>query len=170
MDEEAEKPDVSTDSVDTEPKQETDAPKPTPPKGKAPAEKTFTQAEVDAIVQKRLARAKDADKTADIDIDIDDLKAKADKADKLEAEIAAIKAENARAKAVHDAAEQTGVPAELLNRIPISEEDLTALAKELADWAKATASATPPSSIAPASADPQSQASHAWVNDLFGLA
>lgn len=168
MDEEAEKPDVSTDSVDTEPKQEPDTPKPTPPKGKEPAEKTFTQAEVDAIIAKRLARAKDGDKTADIDID--DLKAKADKADKLEAEIAAIKAENARAKAVHAAAEQTGVPAELLDRIPISEEDLTALAKELADWAKATASATPPSSIAPASADPQSQASHLWVNDLLGLA
>lgn len=168
MDEEAEKPDVSTDSVGTEPKQEPDTPKPTPPKGAEPAGKTFTQAEVDAIIAKRLARAKDADKTADIDID--DLKAKADKADKLEAEIAAIKAENARAKAVHAAAEQTGVPAELLNRIPISEEDLTALAKELADWAKATASATPPSSIAPASADPQSQASQSWVNDLFGLA
>ena len=168
MDEEAEKPDVSTDPVGTEPKQEPDTPKPTPPKGAEPAEKTFTQAEVDAIIAKRLARAKDADKTADIDID--DLKAKADKADKLEAEIAAIKAENARAKAVHAAAEQTGVPAELLNRIPISEEDLTALAKELADWAKATASATPPSSIAPASADPQSQASQSWVNDLFGLA
>lgn len=168
MDEEAEKPDVSTDSVGTEPKREPDTPKPTPPKGKEPAEKTFTQAEVDAIIAKRLARAKDADKT--VDIDIDDLKAKADRADKLEAEIAAIKAENARAKAVHAAAEQTGVPAELLNRIPISEEDLTALAKELADWAKATASATPPSSIAPASADPQSQASHSWVNDLFGLA
>lgn len=168
MDEEAEKPDVSTDSVGTEPKQEPDTPKPTPPKGAEPAGKTFTQAEVDAIIAKRLARAKDADKNTDIDID--DLKAKADKADKLEAEIAAIKAENARAKAVHAAAEQTGVPAELLNRIPISEEDLTALAKELADWAKATASATPPSSIAPASADPQSQASQSWVNDLFGLA
>lgn len=167
MDEEAEKPDVSTDSVNTE-AQHDDTPKPEPPKGKAPAEKTFTQAEVDAIVQKRLARTKDGDKT--VDIDIDDLKAKADKADKLEAEIAAIKAENARAKAVHDVAAQTGVPAELLGRIPISEEDLTALAKELADWAKATASATPPSSIAPASADPQSQASHSWVNDLFGLA
>ena len=168
MDDETEKPDVSADSVDTEPKQEPDTPKPTPPKGKGPAEKTFTQAEVDAIIAKRLARTKDGDKT--VDIDIDDLKAKADKADKLEAEIAAIKAENARAKAVHDASEQTGVPAELLNRIPISEEDLTALGKELADWAKATASATPPSSIAPASADPQSQASHSWVNDLFGLA
>lgn len=109
-------------------------------------ERTFTQAEVDAIVGDRLKR--DRAKYADYD----DLKAKADKFDEiteankselqkavelnqtLQAELESIKTEKALQEMRSKVSEETGVPANLLNGT--SEEECQAQAKSILEFKK----------------------------------
>lgn len=111
-------------------------------------EKTFTQAEVDAIVGDRLKR--DRQKYADYDA----LKEKAEKYDKLEEEnkselqkaveradaaqneLDALKSANAIRDIRDKVAEETGVPVSLLTAT--TEEDCKAQAQAILDYAKPT--------------------------------
>lgn len=110
------------------------------------ADRTFTQAEVDAIVGERLAR--DRAKYADYD----DIKAKADKfdqmeeknkselqkaierGDKLQTELDAIKNANAIRDIRSKVAEETGVPASLITAE--TEEDCKNQARAILDFSK----------------------------------
>ena len=111
-------------------------------------EKTFTQAEVDAIVGDRLKR--DRQKYADYDA----LKEKAEKYDKLEeenkselqraveranaaqTELDALKSANAIRDIRDKVAEETGLPVSLLTAT--TEEDCKAQAQAILDYAKPT--------------------------------
>ena len=92
----------------------------------ATGERTFTQAEVNEIIERRVARVK-ATPPADYDelkakvaatSDYDDLKAAATSDyDDLKAEVEALKAEKAKAAEVAKAAKEHGVDADLLARM-----------------------------------------------------
>ena len=113
----------------------------------APAEpaKTFTQAEMDAIIGERLKRERDkyADyeelktKAAAYDEAAEaaksDLEKAVERAEKAEAELSEIKAERKRAEQVAKAAAEHGVDAELLSRMSGDVEENAAFLKAQAD-------------------------------------
>lgn len=85
------------------------------PKPSDAGERTFTQAEVNEIIEKRVARVK-----ATPPADYEELKAKVASLsdyDDLKAEVAALKAEKAKAAEVAKAAKEHGVDADLLSRM-----------------------------------------------------
>ena len=85
------------------------------PKPSDAGERTFTQAEVNEIIEKRVARVK-----ATPPADYEELKAKVASLsdyDELKAEVAALKAEKAKAAEVAKAAKEHGVDADLLSRM-----------------------------------------------------
>ena len=85
------------------------------PKQDEAGERTFTQAEVNEIIEKRVARVK-----ATPPADYEELKAKVASLsdyDDLKAEVAALKAEKAKAAEVAKAAKEHGVDADLLSRM-----------------------------------------------------
>lgn len=108
----------------------------------APAEKTFTQAEMDAIIGERIGRLKA--KYADYD----ELKKKADafdeaaeaskselqkaveERDRLKAKLAKLEADRERAEAVAKAAAEHGVDAELLSRMSGDPDENAAYLKQ----------------------------------------
>lgn len=107
-----------------------------------PAEKTFTQAEMDAIIGERIARVKAKyadydelkDKAAAFDEAAEASKSELQKAveerDKLKAQLADIKAKQERADAVAKAAAEHGVDAELLARMSGDPDENAAYLKQ----------------------------------------
>lgn len=119
----------------------------TQPLQTAETEKTFSQAEVDEIVKKRLARQKN-----NTPADYDELKEKAakfdeleaanktelqratDELDKLKADIAKRDAADKEAQLKQQVSKETGVPVELISGS--NEEEMAAFAQKVAEFAK----------------------------------
>lgn len=113
----------------------------------AEEQKTFTQEEVDALIKKRLARAK-----SDVPADYKELKAKAQKLDELEnankselqkatEQLEQLKAEVAKRDAADkvkalkaQVSKDTGVPVELISGS--TEDEMTSFAEKLVEYAK----------------------------------
>lgn len=98
-------------------------------------EKTFTQAEVDAIISERLKRerAKNSDN--------EELQKEKTRADDLQKQLDALNEANKARELRERVAEETGVPAKLLHGD--SEEDLKAQAAAILGFAKASRPAYP---------------------------
>lgn len=151
---------TKTETTADETAQHEDAPKPAPPASEPTesGEKRFTQAEVDAIIAKRLARAKGSDD------DLEDLRKRAAEADDLRAKLDALDAQTKRAALVKAVADEAGVPESILASVNADDEDgLKAAAQQLVDWAK-----TQKSTLPPAAADPDATPRADWVDQLFG--
>lgn len=99
----------------TQPTQAEESTAPVPQKQDEAGERLFTQAEVNEIIERRVARVK-----ATPPADYEELKAKVESTsdyDDLKAEVEALKAEKAKAAEVAKAAKEHGVDADLLARM-----------------------------------------------------
>lgn len=119
----------------------------TQPQEKEEASKTFTQEEVDALIKKRLARAKN-----DVPTDYEELKKKASKFDELQnanktelekanEELAELRADiEQRDEAAHiqklkdEVSKETGIPVSLI--IGKTKEEMETFAQSVAEYAK----------------------------------
>lgn len=119
----------------------------TQPTQTAEAEKTFSQAEVDEIVKKRLARSKnntpaDYDELKDKAAKFDELQAAnktelqkaTEELDKLKADIAARDAADKETQLKQQVSQETGVPVDLISGS--TEEEMTEFAQRVAEFAK----------------------------------
>jgi hypothetical protein len=122
-----------------------DAPKPAPPEQSADADKTqFSQADVDRIVQSRVAKYADYDDVKAKLASFEDRdKSELDRAAQARDEAIANAAKASRELSIYRAAAKHGVPAEYVDLIDGADDaEIDAKAERVAELAKATA-ATP---------------------------